>query len=93
MQNSWDFIRVKFLCENSHTNFMYILGIFVHVELLNKIMENIKRNQLLWIPINCSRSVSGISLGFYYNSYYVRCDWLIDGRYSAIRTPHLIGPY
>ena len=72
---------------------MYILGIFVHVELLNKIMENIKRNQLLWIPINCSRSVSGISLGFYYNSYYVRCNWLIDGRYSAIRTPHLIGPY
>ena len=39
-------------------------------------MENIKRNQLPWIPINCSRSVSGISLGFYYNSYYMRCDWL-----------------
>ena len=69
------------------------IGYFCHVELLNKIMENIKRNQLLWTAINCSRSVSGISLGFYYNSYYVRCDWLIDGRYSALRTPHLIGPY
>lgn len=57
---------------------MYILGIFVHIELLNKIMENIKRNQLLWIPINCSRSVSGISLGFYSNSYYVRSLWLFD---------------